>query len=139
MPSKPRQPINEEPALQMIDLMLEDDRQQSFRFNHHRLAKTVLAREPHMCRASDALPTLGQTQAAFNNRSPSLDLIEHGISHDQLPPALLRWVGDKELHVTPDLRRRKTDAVIGVHGVNEITRQSLDVLRKDFHAPGFHP
>src|SRR5262249_34250074 len=122
-----RQAIDEEDAVEVVDLVLYDTRQQTLGLALVPVALEVGEAEPDGARTLDVLGDLGDTEAAFlvRNAIPG-EPVDGGVDQHQtradVPPRLV--VGDlgqdDQAFGNADLRRGQADPRLAVHRLEHV-------------------
>src|SRR6185437_4182556 len=118
------QVIDEQPAVQMVDLVLQTPREQVVGVHLERFPVAILRPDDHAHRALDVSVNVGNRQAAFFAFLLAFGVDDLGIDHDE---RILVDVDHGQAFGASHLRRRETDALGGVHRLEHVVDQALEL------------
>src|SRR5882672_145948 len=121
------QVVDEELAVQVIHLVLDADGQQTFRLELERLAGPVERAHLDLGGAVDVVVELRHRQAPFLGVGRALGAHDFGVDQAKRLLVLGPEVADKDSLVNIDLRRGKADAGCGIHRLEHVRDQPLDL------------
>ena len=125
--------------MKMVNLMLEHNGQEPFRFDGERSARDIIPTQPNVSGAPDPLPHLRDAETPFHNPQSPFRRLHDWVHHNQLSSWDSGGVGNKELQITSNLRSGNPNPLMGVHGLNEIAGEPSELLGKVFHRPSRGP
>ena len=131
-----REMIDKDFAIQMIDLVLNTDRQQATGFQHLFLAVQVLIAHTHIGRTINLIVDPRHRQAAFFIGLHTRCHLNHRIDKNLQIALILGNVDHHHALMHIDLRCRQTNAWRFVHGLRHIFRQSAQGGIKHRHRLG---
>src|SRR5207249_4801891 len=120
-----RQPVDEQHAVQVIDLVLDRPRQVALGLEIQRLAVLVPGRDRDVARTGHLLVDPGDREAALLARLRAGAARDHRVHERPAFVALVleRHVHDQRAQEDPDLVRRQAHAAVGSHRVPEVRHQ----------------
>jgi len=119
-----REVVNEQPALEVVELVLYTHRQHVLEVALKNLPAAILGTHAHPSRALHFVKDVGDRQAAFLGAAQALAAQNFRIDEHQRLIAFCRDVGDNDALVCIHLGCRKPDSGGRVHGVEQIIDQS---------------
>jgi predicted O-linked N-acetylglucosamine transferase (SPINDLY family) len=128
-----RDAIDEELAVEVVDLVLEADGLEAFGANRDLVALEIARAQQHALGALDLGLEIGDGEAALLPEDLALGLGEHGVHEDQRAPlgaflGPLR-VDHDQAHGLADLGRREADARLVVHHLAHVASQLAQRVR----------
>ena len=131
------QMIQEENAVQVIDLVEQRTRKQFFASNLNRLAVRILRLDRDLIRARDRFAKTGNAEAALFARLLALLGGDFRVNDDNLFGFVLADtdVDHRDLFADADLRRGQANTLGCVHGLPHICDQLVQFLRAELGDP----
>ncbi len=120
LPHAPRQAVNDQPAIEVVHLMLDAASEQALALDHDGLARPVDASGSGVLRSPQRVPQFGDGKASFVVFLLTLDRLDHRV--DKMPELPLDVVGeDAEAH--PDLAGRQARTSRQGNGLFQVGHQ----------------
>src|SRR5271154_2649358 len=127
--------LNKQHAIEMIDLMAESPRQQSFAAHFEFLAGSILRAHRHILRSHHVAAEARNREAAFFLALLAFHMNDVRIRANQFGLGILaqRYVNHRQPQRNANLRRGESHARGRIHGLKHIGDQLLQLLIKSFY------
>jgi hypothetical protein len=122
-----RQEVDEEPALEVIDLMLEADRKKAVGLDGEGMPVKVAGGDPDARGPFYPFAHVGNGEAAFFAHDAPLAFDDDGIDEHASDATFFRNINDKKALTRADLGGGKSDASLRVHGLEHVVGKAPEL------------